>query len=88
MDNVSVSVGLVSQIGLTSVFVQEFLAAGDNILILLIVIIPPSSQSSLCSRDDADMLMLPYIRKACNRPNAAFVSLFRYLTVILECFST
>ena len=31
---------------------------------------------SLC-RDDADMPMPPYIRKAYNRPNAAFVSLFR-----------
>ena len=28
-------------------------------------------------RDDADMPMPPYIRKAYNRPNAAFVSLFR-----------
>ena len=34
------------------------------------------SVDSLC-RDDADMPMTPYIRKACNRPNAAFVSLFR-----------
>ena len=34
------------------------------------------SIDSLC-RDDADMPMMPYIRKACNRPNAAFVSLFR-----------
>ena len=34
------------------------------------------SVDSLC-RDDADMPMPPYIRKACNRPNAAFVSLFR-----------
>ena len=34
------------------------------------------SVDSLC-RDDADMSMPPYIRKACNRPNAAFVSLFR-----------
>ena len=39
-------------------------------------------------RDDADMPMPPYIRKACNRPNAAFVSLFMYLTVIYGCFST
>ena len=31
---------------------------------------------SLC-RDDADMPMAPYIRKACNHPNVAFVSLFR-----------
>ena len=47
------------------------------------------SVDSLC-RDDADMPMPPYIRKAYNRPNAAFVSLFRKLimTVILECFST
>ena len=45
------------------------------------------SVDSLC-RDDADMPMPPYIRKAYNRPNAAFVSLFRWLTVILECFST
>ena len=45
------------------------------------------SVDSLC-RDDADMPMTPYIRKACNRPNVAFVSLFRLLTVILECFST
>ena len=29
------------------------------------------------SRNDADMPMPPYIRKACNCPNAAFVSLFR-----------
>ena len=28
-------------------------------------------------RDDADMPMPPYIRKAYNLPNAAFVSLFR-----------
>ena len=34
------------------------------------------SVDSLC-RDDADMPMTPYIGKACNRPNAAFVSLFR-----------
>ena len=34
------------------------------------------SVDSLC-RDDADMPMTPYIRKTCNRPNAAFVSLFR-----------
>ena len=34
------------------------------------------SVDSLC-RDDADMPMPPYIRKACNRPNAAFVRLFR-----------
>ena len=45
------------------------------------------SVDSLC-RDDADMPMPPYIREACNRPNAAFVSLFRYLTVIYGCFST
>ena len=36
---------------------------------------------------DADMPIPPYIQKACNRPNAAFVSLFRYLTVIYGCFS-
>ena len=34
------------------------------------------SVDSLC-RDDADMPMPPYIGKAYNRPNAAFVSLFR-----------
>ena len=34
------------------------------------------SVDSLC-RDDADTPMPPYIRKAYNRPNAAFVSLFR-----------
>ena len=34
------------------------------------------SVDSLC-RDDVDMPMPPYIRKACNRLNAAFVSLFR-----------
>ena len=34
------------------------------------------SVDSLC-RDDADMPMPPYIQKAYNRPNAAFVSLFR-----------
>ena len=34
------------------------------------------SVDSLC-RDDADMPRPPYIRKAYNRPNAAFVSLFR-----------
>ena len=45
------------------------------------------SVDSLC-RDDADMPMPPYIRQACNRPNAAFVSLFRYLTMIYGCFST
>ena len=32
MDDVSVGLGLVSQIGLTSVIIQEFMAAGDNIL--------------------------------------------------------
>ena len=32
MDNVSVGLGLVSQIGLASVIVQEFKAAGDDIL--------------------------------------------------------
>ena len=50
-------------------------------------IIIRESVDSLC-RDDADMPMPPYIRKAYNCPNAAFVSLFRWLTVILECFST
>ena len=45
------------------------------------------SVDSLC-RDDADMPMTPYIRKACNRPNATLVSLFRSLTVLRECFST
>ena len=39
-------------------------------------IIKNESVDSLC-RDDADMPMPPYIRKACNCPNAAFVSLFR-----------
>ena len=34
------------------------------------------SVDSLC-RDDADMPMPPYIRKAYNRPSATFVSLFR-----------
>ena len=34
------------------------------------------SVDSLC-RDDVDMPMPPYIRKACNRPDTAFVSLFR-----------
>ena len=34
------------------------------------------SVDSLC-RDDADMPMPSYIGKACNRPNATFVSLFR-----------
>ena len=34
------------------------------------------SVDSLC-RDDADMPMPPYIRKAYSRPNAAFFSLFR-----------
>ena len=34
------------------------------------------SVDSLC-RDDADMPRPPYIRTAYNRPNAAFVSLFR-----------
>ena len=34
------------------------------------------SVDSLC-RDDPDMPMPPYIGKACNRANAAFVSLFR-----------
>ena len=34
------------------------------------------SVDSLC-RDDADMPMPPYIRKAYNCPNAAFVSLFK-----------
>ena len=34
------------------------------------------SVDSLC-KDDADMPMPPYIRKAYNRPNAAFISLFR-----------
>ena len=34
------------------------------------------SVDSLC-RDDADMPMPPYIRKAYKRPNTAFASLFR-----------
>ena len=34
------------------------------------------SVDSLC-RDDADMPRPPYIRRAYNRPNVAFVSLFR-----------
>ena len=34
------------------------------------------SVDSLC-RDDADMPMPPYIRKAYNCPNATFVSLFK-----------
>ena len=51
------------------------------------VIIIRESVDSLC-RDDADMPMPPYIRKACNHPNAAFVSLFRYLPVIYGYFST
>ena len=41
-----------------------------------IFILVRESVDSLC-RDDADMPMPPYIGKACNRPNAAFVSLFR-----------
>ena len=45
------------------------------------------SVDSLC-RDDADMPMPPYIRKACNRTNAAFVNLFMYLTVMYGYFST
>ena len=43
---------------------------------LMIFILVSESVNSLC-RDDADMPMPPYIRKACNRANAAFVSLFR-----------
>ena len=45
----------------------------SNVTIFAII---RESVDSLC-RDDADMPMPPYIRKACNRPNAAFVSLFR-----------
>ena len=45
------------------------------------------SVDSLC-RDGADMPRPPYIGKACTRPNATFVSLFRHLTVVLKCFCT
>ena len=43
------------------------------------------SVDSLC-RDGVDMPRPPYIGKACTRPNAMFVSLFRRLTVVLKCF--
>ena len=36
------------------------------------------------SVDGADMPKPPYKGKACNHPNAAFVSLFRPMTVVLE----
>ena len=45
------------------------------------------SVDSLC-RDDADIPMPPYIQKAYNCLNTVFISLFRQLTMILECFST
>ena len=40
-------------------------------------VLPIRESVDSLSRDDADMPMPPYIRKAYNRPNAAFVSLFR-----------
>ena len=48
MDNVSIGVGLVSQIGLTGVLVMEFMAAADDILDYAIggTLQPPTSQFS------------------------------------------
>ena len=66
---------------------HQTVAIPDPRLIQQVAMYIRESVDSLC-RDDADMPMPPYIRKACNRPNAAFVSLFRYLTVIYGCFST
>ena len=57
------------------IFLYSFLSCGGRIHCDLKYIIR-ESVDSLC-RDDAYMPMTPYIRKACNRPNAAFVSLFR-----------
>ena len=59
MDNVSVGVGLVSQIGLTSVLVQEFTMAGNNILnytntVDSMLVALPSGQSSQNLRVDKD----------------------------------
>ena len=67
--------------GFTTLFMMEMKAGNNGRLSIR------ESVDSPC-RDDADMPIPPYIRKACNRPNAAFVSLFRYMTVIHECFST
>ena len=56
MDEVSVGVGLVSQIGLPGVIVQEFVAAGDNILDYAIgdMLQPPTSQFSQNIMVDSD----------------------------------
>ena len=43
------------------------------------------SVDSLC-RDSEDMPKPLYKGKACNRPNAAFVSLFRHMTAVCEHF--
>ena len=58
--------------------VQSLVVPNNNICMDIIMYRQCIRESvdSLC-RDDADMPMPPYIRKACNRPNAAFVSLFR-----------
>ena len=54
MDDVSVGVDLVSQIGLTNVIIQEFLAAGDNILNYSIgdFLVPPNGTMSQTLRVD------------------------------------
>ena len=56
MDDVSVGVGLVSQIGLTGVLVQEFTMAGSNILDYTVdsMFVQPSGQSSQNLRVDKD----------------------------------
>ena len=54
---------------------------------------PPLSQSiresvdSLC-RDGTDLPRLPYIGKACTRPNFEDLSLFTYLTIVYESLCT
>ena len=40
------------------------------------------SVDSLC-RDGADMPMPPYIRKACNRPNAAFAPRVKNIVILV-----
>ena len=57
MDNVSVGVGLISQIGFTYVITQEFAAAGNNVLDYVAYegqLPPPSSKLSLPLKVDKD----------------------------------
>ena len=78
-----VSDSVFSKVEHTPVFLSEKFARGAKSNFLKVgqrSVATPSyireSVDSLC-RDDADMPMTPYIVKAYNRPDAAFVSLFR-----------